>query len=53
MSQKYDAVKAMRELRRRRKEEGKCVYSFCDEPLDTKTMCAAHKAFQRQKNKSN
>lgn len=49
MRQKYDAAKAMRELRRRRKEEGKCVYSFCEEPLDTKTMCAAHAAVQRQK----
>lgn len=49
MTQKYDAAAAMRELRRRRKEEGKCVFSFCDNPLETKTMCADHANKQRNK----
>ncbi|KQY90930.1 hypothetical protein ASD24_24335 [Paenibacillus sp. Root52] len=49
MTQKYDAAAAMRELRRKRKEQGKCVYSNCDAPLDTKTMCEKHANAIRQK----
>lgn len=41
-----DAADAMRQLRARRKAEGKCIY--CENPLETTTLCADHAAKVRK-----
>jgi len=41
-----NAAAAMRELRKRRKESGQCIY--CENPLETTTMCAFHAAAVRK-----
>jgi len=41
-----DAAMVMRQLRARRKAEGKCIY--CENPLETTTLCAEHSAALRK-----